>query len=93
MVIDKKNTNQSLRKRFFNIPTILNQLAKRQLTFIGKVVRNSEYQIPTKLLTEWCDNKLKPGAPPQNNKKKLTQNIRLIVPGAENMDYSPLGYT
>ena len=28
MVIDKKITNQSLRKWFFNIPTIRNQLAK-----------------------------------------------------------------
>ena len=81
MVIDEKITNKSLRKRFFNIPTIRNQLAKRQLTFIGKVVRNSEDQIPTKLLTAWCNNKRKRGAPLQNNKNNLAQNIRLIVPG------------
>ena len=71
MVIDGKITNQSVRKRFFNIPTIRYQLAKRQLTFIGIVVRNSEDQIPTKLLTVWCDNKRKPGAPIQNNNKNL----------------------
>ena len=41
MVIDKKIINQSLRELFFNIPTIRNQLAKQQLTFIGKVVSNS----------------------------------------------------
>ena len=82
MVMDEKITFQSLRKQFFNIPTIRNQIAKRQLTFIGEVVRNSEYQIPTKLLTAWCDNKRKQGAPLQNNKKNLTHNIRLIVPGA-----------
>ena len=81
--MDKKITNQSLRKQFFNVPTICNQLVKRQLTFIGKVVRNSEDQIPTKLLTAWCDNKRKRGASLQNNKKKLAHNIRLIVPGAE----------
>ena len=79
--MDEKTTKQSLRKRFSNIPTIRNQLAKQQLTFIGKVVRNSEDQIPTKLLTVWCDNKCKQGAPLQNNKKNLAQNIRLIVPG------------
>ena len=78
-----KITNQSVRKRFFNIPTIWYQLAKRQLTFVGKVVSNSEYQIPTKLLTVWCNNKLKLGAPLQNNKNNLSQNIRLIVSGAE----------
>ena len=77
-----KITNKSVPKRFFNIPTIWHQLAKRQLTFIGKVVRNSEDQIPTQLLTAWCDNKRKPGAPLHNNKKNLAQNIRLIVTSA-----------
>ena len=82
MVIDEKITNQSVRKRFFNIPTIRHQIVKRQLTFIGKVVRNSEDQIPTKLLTAWCDNERKPDALLQKNKKNIAQNIRLIVPGA-----------
>ena len=45
--------------------------------------RNAEDQIPTQLLTLWCNNKRKPGAPLQNNKKNLAQNIRLIVPGEE----------
>ena len=46
------------------------------------MVRNSEYQIPTQLLIVWCDKKRKPGAPLQNNKKNLAQNMRLIVLGA-----------
>ena len=83
MVIDQKIMNHSLPKRFFNIPTIRYQIAKQQLTFIGKVVRNSEDQIPTKLLTSFCHTRRKPGAPLQNNKNNLAQNIRLIVPGAE----------
>ena len=82
MVIDDKITNESVQKRFFNTPKIRHQLARRQLTFIGKVVRSSEDQITTQLLTAWCDNKHKQGAPLQNNKKNLAQNIRLIVPGA-----------
>ena len=82
MAIDEKTTNESVQKRLFKIPTIRYQLAKRQLTFIGKVVRNSEDQIPTQLLTAWCDNKRKPCAPLQNNKKNLAQNLCLIVPGA-----------
>ena len=81
MVIDEKIRNESVRKRFFNIPTIRYQLAKQQLTFFGKVVRKSEDQIPTQLLTSWFDNKRKLCTPLQNNKKKLTQNINLIVPG------------
>ena len=82
MVIDEKITNESIRKQFFNNPTIWHQLARKQLTFIGKVVRNSEDQIPTQLLTSWCDNKRKPGAPLQNNKKNVVQNTGLIVPCA-----------
>ena len=81
-VIEDHITNASLRMRFFNIPTIPNQIAKRQLTFIGKVVRNSEDQIPTQLLTAWSDHKRKRGGVLQNNKKNLAQNIRLIIPGA-----------
>ena len=82
MVIDDKITNESVRKRFFNTPAIRYQLARRQLAFTGKVVRNSEEKIPTQLLTAWCDNKRKLGAPLQRNNKKLAQNIRIIVPGA-----------
>ena len=69
MVIDGKITNQSVQKQFFNIPTIRYQLAKRQLTFIGKVIRNLEDQISTQLLTAWCNNKRKPGALLQKNNK------------------------
>ena len=82
MVIDEKITNESVRKQYFNTPTIRYQLARGQLTFTRKVARNSESHITTQLLTVWCDNKRKPGAPLQNNNKNLAQKIRLIVPGA-----------
>ena len=81
-MIDKRITNGSIRNRFFSIPTIRNQIAQRQLTFIGKVVRNKDNQLPTQLMTAWCNNKRKRGAPLQNNKKNLAQNIRLLIPGA-----------
>ena len=56
-VIDERITNGSVRTRFFDIPMIRNQIAQLQLTLIGKVVRNKDDQIPTQLLTAWCDNK------------------------------------
>ena len=74
-VIDERITNISIRERFFDIPTIRNQIAQQQLNFIGKVVRNSDYQIPTQLLTAWCNHKRKPGGVLQNNKNNLAQNI------------------
>ena len=61
-VIDERITNISIRERFFNIPMIRNQIAQRKLTFIGKVLRNSDDQIPTQLLTAWCNRKQNPGA-------------------------------
>ena len=81
-VIDKRITNGSVRTRFFNIPTIRNKIAQRQLTFIGKVVRNKDDQIPTQVLTAWCDNKCRRDGVLQNNKKNLSKNIRLVIPGA-----------
>ena len=61
---------------------IWNKIAQRQLTFIGKVVRNKDDQIPTQLLTAWCDNKRRRGGVLQNNKKNLAKKIRLVIPGA-----------
>ena len=59
----------------FNIPTIQNQIAKRH-----KVVRNSDLQFPTKLLTAWCNHKQKCGEVIQLNKKSIVHNIALILP-------------
>ena len=79
-VIDEHITNDSVRMRFCRIPSLQNQIAKRQLTFIGKVVRNSDDQIPTRLLTAWCNHPRRRGAPLQSNKKSLVRNLQLIVP-------------
>ena len=61
---------------------IRNQITQWQLTFIGKVVRNSDNQIPAQLLTAWCNHKQKRDGVLQNNNKNLVQSIRLVVPGA-----------
>ena len=73
-------TNKMIRQRFFDIPTIQNQVAKRQLNFIGKVTRNSDEKLPTELLTEWCNNKRQVQGVLHSNKKILVQNIAIIVP-------------
>ena len=79
-VIDEHITNDSVWMRFCRIPSLQNQITKRQLTFIGKVVRNSDDQIPTRLLTAWCNHPRRRGAPLQSNKKSLVRNLQLIVP-------------
>ena len=79
-VKEERIRNAEVRERFFNIPTIQNQIEKRQLAFIGKVVRNSDLQLPTKLLTAWCNHKRKRGGVLHSNKKSIVQNIALILP-------------
>ena len=79
-VRDKKITNEEIRKRFFNIPPIASQIAKRQLTFIGKAVRNSDDQFPTKLLTAWCNHRRPQGGVLHSNKKSIMQHLRYIIP-------------
>ena len=51
-VMDERITNGSIRNKFFSIPTIRKQIAQQQLTFIGKVVRNKDNQLPTKQQTK-----------------------------------------
>ena len=58
-------------------------IAKRQLRFIGKVVRNHDSQIPTQLLTAWCDHSQKRFGVLQTNKRNITKNLQLIIPSAE----------
>ena len=41
---------------------------------------NSEEQLPTKLLTAWCNNKFRVGGVLHSNKKTIGQNIALDVP-------------
>ena len=54
-VKDRHTTNETVRKKFFNIPNIEKQTATQHLTFIGKVARNYDDHLPTKLLAAWCN--------------------------------------
>ena len=56
-VKDQRITNETVGREFFDILNIKKQIATEQLTFIGKVARNSENHLPTKLLTVWYKHK------------------------------------
>ena len=85
-VIDKLITNNSFRVRFCHIPSVQNQIAKRQLTFFGKIARNKDNQIPTRFLTAWCNIPRKSSALLQTNKKHICKNIQLLISAAANDD-------
>ena len=77
-VKEEISTNETIRRRFFDIPTIQNQVTKRQITFIVKVTRNSDKTFLTKLLPVWCNNKRQVGGVLHSNKKTLFHDIALI---------------
>ena len=79
-VKDQHITNKTVRRKNFDIPNIEKQIATRQLTFIGKMSRNSDDHLPTKLLTEWCNHKRRRGVVLHTNKKSIVHNLQLIIP-------------
>ena len=70
-----------IQERFYNIPSVENMIAARQLIFIGKVVRYPSYDWPGEImLTSSCNNS-KPeqgGRPQYHNKYALMSNPCLL---------------
>ena len=64
---------------FFSILTIRNQIAFRQLTYIGKIVRGKSTHIAARLLTAWCDHPCTVGRPILTNKPCIVRNIQLVI--------------
>ena len=50
-------TNEKVKRKVFGILNVEEQIAAQQLTFIGEVTRNSDYHLPTKIRTAWCNQK------------------------------------
>jgi hypothetical protein len=78
---EERIRNSEVRKKFFDIPTAERMIAGRQLTYLGKVVRNKrEGFLPKKLLTAWVDNKRPKGGVLFTNKKSLVKSLEFILP-------------
>ena len=80
-VKDQRITNETVRRNCFGILNSEEKIATRQLTFIGKVTRNSDDHLPTKLITAWCNHKRRRGGILHTNKKSIFHNLRLTIPG------------
>ena len=65
--------------KLFYLLMVQNQVAKRKLTFVRKVTRNSDEQISTKLIMVCYNNKWRVGGVIHSNKKILVQKIALVV--------------
>ena len=86
-------TNKTVRRKCFGIFNIKEQIATWQLTFIGKVIQSYDDHLPTKLLNAWCNHKRRRGRVLHTNKKSISHNLRIIIPGVEKMEHSKPGHT
>ena len=68
-------TNETGGRKIFDIPNIEKQIETQQLTFIGKVTRNSDDHLPTKIITAWCNNKRQREGVLHTNKKSIVHNL------------------
>ena len=82
-VFEQHITNTSIREKFYNIPTIENQIALRQLTYLGKIFRKEYSYIPTRLLTVWCDHPRKVVRPILTNNQCMLRNIHQVIPNVD----------
>ena len=68
---------------FYNIPCVKNQVAFRQFTYVGKILRQERYHVLTRLLNAWCDNPRKRGGQIVMNKDRVVKNLWLILPDVD----------
>ena len=78
-VLEHHITNTSIMEKFYNIPTIKNQISLCQLNYLGNIFRREYSHIPTRLLTVWSDHPCKVGRPILTNKKCMVRNIQLVI--------------
>ena len=85
-VKDQHITNETVRKKLFDIPNIEKHIKTRQLTFIGKVARYSDDHISTKILTAWCNYNRRCGGVMHTNNISIIHTLRLIIPVVEKIE-------
>ena len=77
---------------FYNIPNIRTTIAVRQLSFIGKAVRNDTPNLPTRLMiTACCNHKRSSGRPQLHNKDTLVSNLQLMFERIEYVNIDATG--
>ena len=56
-VMEDRIRNSKVRRMFYNINTVEIQIAKRRLTFIGRVVRMNKNKVSGRLISAWISGK------------------------------------
>ena len=75
---------EHIREMFYGIADIRTTIAARQLSFVGKAVRNNIPGLPTRLMiTACCNHERVPGRPQLHNKDTLCNNLVLLFERVE----------
>ena len=87
---ERIHNHSTVREMFYNIPSIKNTIAARQMNFIGKVVRSS-FKCPAKqLLTACCEHKIRRGQPQMHLKDSIVKNLCLLFKRIPEVRIHPL---
>ena len=90
-VKERNINNEKLRDMFYHVPNISELIAIRQCIFIRKVIKGPNAHPPKKVLTTWCNNKGRTGAPIMTNKKSIVNILkRLLTEEMGKNDYGDL---
>ena len=83
-VRDEMISNVQVRKRFNNIKSVELQIAKRRLTFLGKIIRMNNDKIPARLLSVVCQGKRPLGRPNTTTIHSMLKDVENIIPEVDN---------
>ena len=78
-----KITNVQIRKKFHNIDSIENQVSKRRLHFLGKVIRMPCKKIPARLISAFMKNSRPQGRPNNTIRHSFLNDISKIIPNID----------
>ena len=70
--------NVQVRKRFNSIKNVELQIAKRRLTFLGKIIRMPNNKTPARLLSSVCQGKRPLGIPSTTTRHSMLKDIEKI---------------
>ena len=82
-VRELKITNVQIRKKFYNIDSVENQVSKRRLHFLGKVIRMPCKKIPARLISAFMKNIRPQGRPNNTIRHSFLNDVSKIIPNVD----------
>ena len=80
-VKDERIKNSEIRKQFNNIDTIEDTIIKRQLQFVGKIMRQGKDKVPGNMISATIKgHKRKAGRPQTNTRDSIYSSLQRILP-------------